>query len=99
MGDAGLLPQEDACPVEPVLILRSVGVEGLGVGDDGLFGVEDLCEGVAGREAGDGLARGAEDGLAFNCVTLVLDRGEGLKWRGLLLLLLIMCVFSVCTWR
>lgn len=59
-GDTPFLPEEDICPLEPELVLRSTGVEDLGVGEMGLFGVEDLCEGVVGRIIGDGLE---EDGL------------------------------------
>jgi len=74
MGDVPLLPDDDACPLEPVLILLSVGVEDLGVGVDGLFGgVDGLREGVTGRARGGGLQRGAEDDLDINCPKLLLD--------------------------
>jgi len=98
MGDVPLLPDDDACPLEPVLILLSVGVEDLGVGVDGLFGgVDGLREGVTGRARRGGLERGAEDGLDINCPKLLLDRGDGLRRRGLALPRLLLRVFSFCS--
>lgn len=56
MGDAPLLPEDAAGPLEPVLFLLSVGVEDLGVGVVGLVGgVDGLREGVPGRTTGGGL--------------------------------------------
>lgn len=56
MGDVPLTLDETAEPLEPVLILRGVGVEHLGADVEGLLGGGDgLRVGVADRGAGFGL--------------------------------------------
>ena len=55
-GETPLIPDVATVPLEPVLILRGVGVDDLGTGVEGLLGgVDGLCDGVACRTLGDGL--------------------------------------------
>lgn len=49
-GEVPLIPNESAGLLEPVLIRRGVGVEGLGAGVVGLVGGDDLLVGVACRK-------------------------------------------------
>lgn len=69
--------------------MRKVGVEDLGV-DDLVGGVEGLRDGVDARTEGDGLEREDEDGLVPGFTTLLLQHGDGLSLRGLVLLLLVL---------
>lgn len=56
MGEVPLTLGETAVPLEPVLILRGVGVDDLGADVEGLLGGGDgLRVGVADRRAGVGL--------------------------------------------
>jgi hypothetical protein len=85
---------------EPVLILRGVGLA------DRLVGVEGLAGGVVDRRVGVGvrtkegeLDREAEDCLGIEWTVLTVERGEGLCLLGLALLLLDLCVRSICHQR
>lgn len=96
-GETPLFPDENGWLLEILFILRSVGVEDLVVGVDGLAGGgEGLRDGVDDRKAGGGLEREAEEGL--DCTTLLLERGDGLSLCGLALPLLVLGVrvFSNC---
>lgn len=55
-GEGALLPEDDGRLLDPVLVLRMVGVADRGAGDEGLFGgVDGLRDGVADRNVGVGL--------------------------------------------
>ena len=72
---------------EPVLILLGVGVLFLGAGIGLLGGGDSPLDGEDRRKAGGGLERVAENGLLLDCNGLVPDRGDGLRRRGLALVL------------
>lgn len=56
IGEVPLIPVEATVPLDPVLILRGVGVEDLRAGVEGLLGgVDGLRDGVAGCGPGGGL--------------------------------------------
>lgn len=66
-GELPLAPEGAAGPLEPVLILRGVGVEDLGAGVDGLLvGGDGLLVGVEGRKPGGGLEWGPKDCLPLD---------------------------------
>ena len=91
IGDVPLIPGEAMAPLDPVLILRGVGVEDLGAGVKGLLGgVDGLRDGVAFRTPGGGLEWGVDDVLPLDWKVLFPDRGDGLKRFGLGLPLLLL---------
>lgn len=87
----------NAVVVDPVLILREVGVGDLDPGPEGFPGVgEILLTGVADRRPDAGLGWRAEDGLPLICCILS-ARGDVLKRFGLALPLLLRRLFSIYT--
>lgn len=90
IGEVPLIPGEATEVLDPMLVLRGVGVEDLGAGVEGLLGgVDGLGDGLACRRLGVGLELRADDGLPLDWSVLFAERGDGLKRFGLALPLLL----------
>lgn len=95
-GEVPLRAGDAMVVVEPVLILREVGVEDLDTGPEGFPGLGEilLTGGVTDRGPDAGLVWRAEDGLPLVCCILS-TRGDVLRRFGLALPLLLRRLFSI----